>query len=202
MSDLMAQRAALRKQLRQARRQLTPEQQTDFSLELSLKLQQDPRIQQAQTLAYYLANDGEIDLTPFTQWAWQHGKTLCLPVLHPFSKGHLLFLHYHPGTELVPNSFGIPEPELSVLDVVPIAQIDAILLPLVGFDPQANRLGMGGGFYDRTLAQWHQQRHPMTTLIGVAHECQKVAQLPIAPWDVPLDEIITPISTYRNSQTL
>lgn len=202
MTDLMAQRASLRKQLRQARQTLSPQQQTLASEQLNQRLQKDPRIQQAQTLAYYLANDSEIDLSLFANWCQQQGKTLCLPVLHPFSKGHLLFLHHHPNTLLIPNCFGIPEPELSVLDVVPIAQIDVILLPLVGFDPQGNRLGMGGGFYDRTLAQWHQKRHPMTALIGVAHECQKVAELPIAPWDVPLDEVVTPESSYVNNQSL
>ena len=198
MTDLMTERDHLRKQLRQARRSLLPAQQAQASQALCQRLQQDDRIQQAQTLAYYLANDSEIDLSLFAQWCWQQGKKLCLPVLHPVSKGHLLFLHHHHNSTLIPNSYGIPEPELNVQDVTPIHHIDAILLPLVGFDPQANRLGMGGGFYDRTLAQWHQQRHPMTALIGVAHECQHVNKLPIAPWDVPLDEVITPSSSFFN----
>lgn len=194
----MAQRALLRKQLRANRKALTTEQQKSASHELCQRLSQHQQLQQAQTIALYLANDGEIDLSPFLAYCWQQGKKICLPVLHPVVDSSLLFLHYQAETPLLHNSYGIPEPALNVQNVVPIAEIDAILLPLVGFDAHANRLGMGGGYYDRTLAQWHQQRHPMTTLIGVAHECQRVPQLPIASWDVPLDKVMTPKRSYSS----
>ena len=69
-------------------------------------------------------------------------------------------------------------------------------MPLVAFDKQGNRLGMGGGFYDRTLARLHEQNWQKPQLIGLAHECQKVDALPIESWDVPLKTIITPDKTY------
>ncbi|GGA71941.1 5-formyltetrahydrofolate cyclo-ligase [Neiella marina] len=196
MNNLMAERATLRKLLRQKRQALSSSDQTQASINLDSQLQSHAVLQQAKTIAVYLANDGEIDLTRFCHWCWHHDKQLCLPVLHPFSKSHLLFLKYQPTTPMKRNRFGIFEPELNATQVVPLGQLDAILLPLVGFDSDANRLGMGGGFYDRTLSQWHQQRHPATALLGVAHECQQVPGLPIASWDVPLDAVITPACEY------
>ena len=83
MSDLMASRAQLRTQLRQARNALTSSEQQAASQALCTRLSQDPCIQSAQTLALYLAQDGEIDLTPLIQWCWQQQKRVCLPILHP-----------------------------------------------------------------------------------------------------------------------
>ncbi len=191
MTDLMAQRNRLRQTLRQRRQALTPQQQEQAAQRLTKKLLLHPAIEQAHTIAYYLANDGEINLMLFAQAIQQQGKRLCLPRLHPFAKKHLLFLKHTLGAPLSANRFGIPEPILALPDVVPITQVDVILLPLVGYDLAHNRLGMGGGFYDRTLALWHQQRHPQTALIGVAHRCQEVSQLPVMPWDVPLDQVLT-----------
>lgn len=197
MMNLMAERAELRKLLRHKRQALSAAEQQSASTHLAERLIQLPQIQTANTIAVYLANDGEIDLTRFCHWCWHHDKQLCLPVLHPFSKNHLLFLNYHPTTPMRRNRFGIYEPELSALTVVPIEQLDTILLPLVGFDEDANRLGMGGGFYDRTLAHWQLQRHSGAALIGVAHDCQQVPELPIAHWDVPLDTVITPSAQHH-----
>ncbi len=89
------------------------------------------------------------------------------------------------------NRFGIIEPQLNCQQIVPLSTIDIICTPLVAFDQQGNRLGMGGGFYDRTLTQWHHQRlgpYP----IGLAHDCQEVDSVPTEHWDVPLPEILTP----------
>ena len=67
-----------------------------------------------------------------------------LPVLHPFSRGNLLFLHYHPHSELVVNRLKITEPKLDVRDVLPLSELDVLITPLVAFDEQGQRLGMGG----------------------------------------------------------
>ena len=70
-------------------------------------------------------------------------------------------------------------------------------MPLVGFDAAGNRLGMGGGFYDRTLAFMQRVPRPSPVLIGVAHQCQQEAQLPAAAWDIPLQLIVTDKKTIR-----
>jgi 5-formyltetrahydrofolate cyclo-ligase len=73
---------------------------------------------------------------------------------------------------------------------------------LVGFDRACHRLGMGAGFYDRSLAFLQQRRHwRRPRLIGLAHECQRVEALAPKPWDIPLDAVITEAAIYRRADT-
>ncbi|MBG2710959.1 5-formyltetrahydrofolate cyclo-ligase [Proteus mirabilis] len=188
-ASLFQQRDEIRKSIRQKRRLLTQEQQHGAALKLCEQVLTHPKIKQAQTIALFLSFDGEIDTSPLISQLWALNKQVCLPVLHPFHRHHLLFLRYTPSTTLVKNRFNISEPPLNVNAVIPLSNIDIIFTPLVAFDEQGQRLGMGGGFYDRTLENWQQKSfYPM----GLAHTCQQVAHLPIANWDVPLPEIITP----------
>lgn len=191
---LSTQRQQIRQTIRQARRQLTPEQQKIAAEQAKLNALQHPKIAQAKNIALFLSFDGEINTQPLIDALWQQNKQIYLPVLHPFSAHHLLFLHYHPDSLLVKNRFNIAEPPLDVRDVLPPEQLDVMLIPLVAFDSQGQRLGMGGGFYDRTLANWQKSGfYP----IGLAHDCQHVEQLPVAHWDIPLPEIITPKKIWR-----
>ncbi|MBW3140638.1 5-formyltetrahydrofolate cyclo-ligase [Ferrimonas balearica] len=182
-------RAACRHQLRQARRALSPEQQKQAAIGLARHLPDHTLVQHAQSVALYIANDGELDPHLLAEVLHTRGKRLALPVLHPFHSQHLLFLEFQPGQPMRTNRYGIPEPDLDKTRVVPMAELDLILLPLVGFDNAGNRMGMGGGFYDRTLGCLDMGARPQ--LIGLAHECQRVDQLPVAPWDVPMDAIAT-----------
>lgn len=150
-----------------------------------------PEIIRAESVAVFLSFDGELDTSPLIQQLWQQGKRVYLPVLHPFCAGHLLFLRYAPDTELVRNHLKIMEPRLDVRQVLPLPQLDILLTPLVAFDHQGQRLGMGGGFYDRTL-QYRKQMSRGPYPIGLAHDCQQVDALPVESWDIPLPEIITP----------
>ncbi|HFF1653830.1 TPA: 5-formyltetrahydrofolate cyclo-ligase [Providencia rettgeri] len=191
---LSTQRQQIRQTIRQARRQLTPEQQKIAAEQAKLNALQHPKIAQAKNIALFLSFDGEINTQPLIDALWQQNKQIYLPVLHPCSAHHLLFLHYHPDSQLVKNRFNIAEPPLDVRDVLPPEQLDVMLIPLVAFDSQGQRLGMGGGFYDRTLANWQKSGfYP----IGLAHDCQHVEQLPVAHWDIPLPEIITPKKIWR-----
>ncbi|WIV87503.1 5-formyltetrahydrofolate cyclo-ligase [Proteus appendicitidis] len=188
-TSLFQQRDEIRKAIRQKRRLLTLAEQQQAADKLCKQVLTHPKIEQAQTIALFLSFDGEIDTSPLISQLWTLNKQVCLPVLHPFHRHHLLFLRYTPSTVLVKNRFNISEPPLNVNMVIPISNIDIIFTPLVAFDEQGQRLGMGGGFYDRTLENWQQKSfYPM----GLAHTCQQVAHLPIANWDVPLPEIITP----------
>lgn len=188
-TSLFQQRDEIRKAIRQKRRLLTLAEQQQAADKLCKQVLTHPKIEQAQTIALFLSFDGEIGTSPLISQLWALNKQVCLPVLHPFHRHHLLFLRYTPSTVLVKNRFNISEPPLNVNMVIPISNIDIIFTPLVAFDEQGQRLGMGGGFYDRTLENWQQKSfYPM----GLAHTCQQVAHLPIANWDVPLPEIITP----------
>ncbi|MFA0552767.1 5-formyltetrahydrofolate cyclo-ligase [Vibrio lentus] len=189
-------RSEFRKQIRIKRNALSGEQQTQSGLDLVQQCAQLDEVQSAQHIALYISIDGELDTQPLIEWLWAQGKQTYLPVLHPFSAGHLLFLHYSPDTPTVLNKYGIVEPQLNQLLVKPCQQLDLILTPLVGFDSQGHRLGMGGGYYDRTLARWFETGNGATP-IGLAHDCQHVDRLPIEDWDIPLPKIVTPSKTWQ-----
>ena len=198
-------RQVLRSKIRQKRQSLTNEEQQQAASNLLLQLKNNPKITQAEHIAIYLANDSELNALPFIHWCWQQNKAVYLPVIHPFSAGQLLFLKYDNNTKMQTNQYGISEPKLDVTAIKLITDIDIMFTPLVAFDPQGNRLGMGGGFYDRTLARWHQayQKNKQTNKqakpypIGLAHSCQQVDNNPSELWDIPLPEIITPDQHYR-----
>lgn len=185
----MNARTLLRKEVRARRNALHIDEQISAGQNLAKRLSQHIKIRQAQRIALYLTNDGELSTEHIIEWCWQHNKEVYLPVVHPFSKGHLLFLRYQKDTSLVSNRYGILEPKLNVGNVCPLAELDVLCTPLVAFDSSGARLGMGGGFYDRSLVNWQ-----LTNLypIGIAHDCQQVDNVPIEPWDIPLPEIITP----------
>lgn len=180
-------RQQLRQHIRKARRNLTALQQQQAAQRITQQALSFIEQHQAQHIALYLAVDGEIATQPLIEQLWQQGKNVYLPVLHPFCKGHLLFLRYLPDTLMKQNKYGIFEPHLNVQNVIPLEQLDVIFTPLVVFDKQGNRLGMGGGFYDRTLQHW-QQKHFIP--IGLAHQCQQVDTLPVESWDMPLERIL------------
>jgi len=189
-------RKQLRQSIRTKRQALTPLQQQQAAQQLLKQITQLPGLKTAKSVAIYLAADGEIDPMPSIQWLWQRGYQVCLPVIHPFSKGQLLFLKYHPDTIMVLNRYKIREPKLAATDIVPVNDIDIIFTPLVAFDASGQRMGMGGGYYDRTLAPWL-AHNPNATAIGLAHDCQQVTKLACETWDVPLPIILTPSQTWQ-----
>jgi 5-formyltetrahydrofolate cyclo-ligase len=182
----------LRSQLRTNRRSLTAEQQQLASSRLLSVALPSLQPKKVKRLALYLAMDGELDLSPFIETCWERNIEVYLPILHRF-RATLWFAQYLPTTPLYNNRFNIPEP----LHANPIRswQLNWVMLPLVGFDEHGGRLGMGGGFYDRTFA--HMNRWPKKPkLFGVAHECQKVEQIPLESWDIRLDGVISDGAFY------
>ncbi|WNC10124.1 5-formyltetrahydrofolate cyclo-ligase [Pseudomonas coleopterorum] len=190
-------RQQLRRQLRAARRALTPAQQRQAAQGLYRQLAQHPLFRRARHIALYLPNDGEIDPRPLLREAQRRGKRTYLPVLSDWPRTKMVFQQVRRGEKLRPNRFGIPEPCIQRARQRTIWALDLILLPLVGFDDEGGRLGMGGGFYDRSLAYrarrtaWH-----APVLLGLAHECQKVGRLAQASWDVPLQGTVTDRGWY------
>ena len=190
-------KSSLRQSLRLARTQLTHPEQLAASIGLCRQLLLHPRFINSQKLAVYISNDGEIDLQPLIHLAWSLRKDVYLPVLHPFRQGELVFMRYEPGQALAKNRFGIPEP-LSPHDTrAPSWMMDLVLTPLVGFDEKGNRMGMGGGFYDRTFAFVKGNTRPRKPyLMGTAHECQKTEELVLESWDITMNGIVTGSHTY------
>ena len=190
-------RVQLRRQLRAARRALTPLQQRRAALELYRQLAQHPLFRRSRHIAMYLPNDAEIDPRLLLRAAQRRGKHTYLPVLNDWPRTKMVFQRVVAGEKLRPNRFGIPEPHIQRALHRKVWALDLILLPLVGFDELGGRLGMGGGFYDRSLAYrgrrsaWHKP-----ILLGLAHECQKVEKLSQASWDVPLQGTLTDQGWY------
>ena len=140
------------------------------------------------SFAAYLSDNGELDTQPLLTRLARTGKHLQLPCIISDWRGrHMQFHGYRLGDALQRNIFGLPQPANLVNPAV--AGPDVLLLPLVAFDTNGARLGMGGGFYDRYGAA-----HPHQLRIGLAHEVQRSAgPLPTDAWDVPLDAVITEV---------
>jgi 5-formyltetrahydrofolate cyclo-ligase len=182
-------RAEIRQIIRQKRNALSPQQQTNAATLISDKIIQ--LVKPNDVVALYLANDGEISPNLTIRRLQQNKVTTLLPVMHSFNKGYLNFQTYSKNTSMVKNSFAILEPQLNAQQTYNLSKINYIFMPLVAFDISGNRLGMGGGFYDRTLSKID-TLETKPKLIGLAHDCQQVDELPNQPWDIPLDFIITP----------
>jgi 5-formyltetrahydrofolate cyclo-ligase len=179
----------LRREIRHARRALTPKARAHCSHKIIANLSSCHLLWSAQNIACFWPNDGEVDLTDLFEELWHRGKQVLLPVIDGQA---LWFAPYEPGTRLVSNQFGIPEPALKRQQACPKLAIDLVLMPLVAFDSHGHRLGMGGGFYDRTFAYLrHRKRLLRPRLIGAAFTFQQREQLPANAWDIPLNGVVT-----------
>lgn len=194
-------RQQLRTQLRKARRALNLSQQRQAARNLYLQLAQNPLFRRAKHISLYIPNDGEIDPRLLLREAQRRGKKTYLPVLSAWPRTKMVFQRVSHGEKFIPNRFRIPEPRGNIARQRAVWTLDLILLPLVGFDELGGRLGMGGGFYDRSLAyqarriSWHKP-----VLLGLAHECQKVERLAQASWDVPMHGTVTDKRWYGADQ--
>lgn len=193
-------RQSLRKAFRDKRLSLSSEQQMTAAQGLVKQYRQNALFQGAENIALYLSFNGEINTQPLIDYLWSLNRQVFVPILHPFCKGHLLLQKFTHDTKMRENHFGILEPMLDVQRVCPVEKLDILFTPLVAFDLSGNRLGMGGGFYDRTLSgvkNIDKQRQPM--VIGLAHELQKSAALPTEVWDIGLPYILTANKLYSFS---
>ena len=188
----MPARSDQRKQLRARRRNLTEPERLERSASLCRELARQPVFRTSKRIAAYLPADGEVDTTVLIELAWTMGKQVYLPVLIPYRANRLWFARYEPDTPLVSNRFGIAEPANVHRQRIAPQALDLVLTPLVGFDHNGHRLGMGGGFYDRSFAYLLHRKHWYRPhLIGLAYDFQQLPRLPAQPWDVPLTAVVT-----------
>ena len=182
--------ANIRQQYRQIRRKLPESTQTLHASLLKQNINDLLGSSKALKIAAYIATQGEISLD---QWIAENTHhQVFLPKLYEVNAPELRFAELTEKTQWEKNRFNILEPEASWENTLLAEQLDIVLLPLVAFDREGHRLGMGGGYYDRSLAFKLSRKnsfHPK--LIGIAHSCQEYPQLSHQSWDVPLDSIIT-----------
>ena len=185
-------RDALRTDLRGRRRALPPAERIAAAERLARRLAALSFMPRSGAVAGYWAMDGEIALHAW-QVALPPGVDYCLPVLH--HDGRLRFAPWRPGAPLAPNRFGIPEPEVAADTLLPAESLALVVMPLVGFDASGHRLGMGGGWYDRTFA-FRRGRPVAPWLVGAAFSLQQVDAIRPEPWDVPMDGLCTERDTF------
>ena len=190
-------RKQLRREMRHKRRSLMPSEANRAGRHLLKQFRRCPEYLRASRVALYLKNDGEIDTRFMLQDLWQRKREVLLPVLHPLRPGHLVFIRYDARTKMTSNRFGIAEPDFRYGVKVSARFISLICLPLVAFDARGNRLGMGGGFYDRTLAFKQGLQSTRPALAGCAYGFQEVTRLPVESWDIPLRMIVTDREVIR-----
>nr|VFK62227.1 MAG: 5-formyltetrahydrofolate cyclo-ligase [Candidatus Kentron sp. TUN]VFK65623.1 MAG: 5-formyltetrahydrofolate cyclo-ligase [Candidatus Kentron sp. TUN]VFK71783.1 MAG: 5-formyltetrahydrofolate cyclo-ligase [Candidatus Kentron sp. TUN] len=180
----------IRLQIRRERRELSHASRVYCARRLVANLTGSPLFQRSRRIACFSPQDGEIDLSFLFSRLFSMGKRTYLPVLHGKK---LWFFPFDANTPFTRNKYGIPEPKVSPdLRCAPQA-LDLVLTPLVAFDMAGNRLGMGGGYYDRTFAYLlHRRVFIKPMLIGVAYAFQHVMVLPTRNhWDIPLNGVVT-----------
>ena len=185
-----AAKAELRQQLRARRLDLALSQRSDFDDLIRQHLYQliDSRIPVSGNLsiAAFWPFDGEPDITPVCRRLWDLGGEIALPVIGSASENTMNFHHWHRDTQLEQNSFGIYEPQHTAIKM--ISEFDILLIPIVGYDRFGNRLGMGGGYYDRQLAKLNKMSTPLKA--GIAYSLQETAEMGVDEWDIPLHGVV------------
>ena len=180
------QRLYLRQHLKERRRQLTERQK--LSTAVQQQILNHPFLTETRHIASYQSLPDELDTWALNQELLSRGHRLALPVITPTLKGQMNFYTVSSLETLRVNQYGIKEPLPDEKLKVRPDYIEVMLVPLLGFDLKGNRLGMGGGYYDRML-----KKVSVSCLtVGLAFDEQEVDALQNEPWDMPLDEVITP----------
>ncbi len=175
----------LRARLRTWLGSLTPAEVKDRSAAAAGLLFQQPEYKKAEILMIFLSVPGEIDTTPVTLRAWQDRKRVLAPKVS-WEQRRMLPIEIRSLDDGVAHSpMGIREPVHGV--PIPVADIDLVIVPGLGFDPLGNRLGRGRGFFDRFLS--HKDFRGVAC--ALAFEEQFVENIPAGPHDIPVDMLVT-----------
>ena len=183
-------RSQLRQHLRAKRVQLNASERLSAATALAATLEQLPEFIVDARIAGYWAVRGEMPLLAAFASLRAREQNYCLPILT--DSGVLRFASWRPGIALATNRFGIPEPDVARDRQFVANDLDVALVPLVGFDRRGNRLGSGGGWYDRSFAFLRNTLRPARPiLVGIGYHFQEIPALEPEPWDVRLDFVAT-----------
>ena len=186
--------AVIRDTIKARRNALSCVDVADASIEISRRLWTLPALSRARRIACYFPVGREVDCRFFISAAWERGRTVLLPVL---SGPELKFSIYDSETIFLRNRHDIPEPTTKKSQLVKPREIDVVLAPLVAFDTLGNRIGMGGGYYDRSFRYTRDHvAWQRPTLVGLAYEFQKVPKIKARSWDIPLRFVVTEKNLY------
>lgn len=180
---------AMRNTIKQVRSKVSVSYRALASNQICTRIKALEQYRRAKNIALYFAINNEIELSSIWNSAPLHGKFCYFPALNKDLT--LSFLPATPATPFKNNKYGIPEPDVSFDTAIPVEELDLIIMPLVAFDMRCTRLGMGAGYYDRTL-----ENKELKALFGVAFQFQLVDFIDPQPWDIPLDAVITQKAIY------
>jgi 5-formyltetrahydrofolate cyclo-ligase len=188
-----------RRRLRRLRAAVAGEERLAAGRAICRTLERLPVFRRGARVALYLPMRGEVDVRPSLLSAWRRGITVFVPRIVNRRRGRMNFVPWSPGAAERRNSYGIAEPVARDGERVRPLELDLVLMPVVGFDREGNRLGMGAGYYDRALRHrrdtarsWRRPR-----LVGLAFACQEVESIASSPWDVALDVVVTERGVVR-----
>jgi 5-formyltetrahydrofolate cyclo-ligase len=190
-------RKTLRAELRAKRRAVTPEQRARAARQVARNVDRVFRLRPGMRVAIYASFREELDSAPLLRLARQRGCRIFLPRIDTRTVS-IEFVEALAGGRETINHLGIVEPHGT--RAIGARWLDLVLLPLVGFDARGMRLGMGGGYYDRTFA--FRNRHTAwrgPRLVGVAYSFQQVPSIAHEAHDVHLDAVVTEAGVIRCS---
>ena len=177
------EKAALRAEIRAARRELAPEVRRASALAVAQKLASMPELASGTVLAY-MPMKYELDILPAVDMLRAKGARVAFPLCIENGGLRLFVPAEHNG--FVTGAYGIMEPDIDTAEEVYPDELSAVLLPAVGFDIAFNRLGQGGGYYDRLLAGLN------CFTLAVGFDCQLMGRVPTEPTDRQVEAIVTP----------
>jgi 5-formyltetrahydrofolate cyclo-ligase len=189
-------KSILRDTYHDIRNGLSEDYQKKSSLKICTNIQKLDPYRYAKRIGLYHAFKREVDLDALWQKAPRQGKFCYFPILNEDQT--LAFLPATPATSFQKNQYGILEPVVDRGMAIPISELQVVMVPLVVFDKEGTRIGMGGGYYDRSLGEVEK----LPFLIGVAYEFQRHPRIEADAWDVPLDVIITEKTIYWREKGL
>lgn len=192
-ASISRERTRIRASLKAARSALSEQVRWLKATQAADHLSQSSLFKRANKIALYIAVGAECPTLPVTVAAETAGKALHYPTLNPRLQDRMQFVKIDADTHWRTGRFHIPEPVPHRRGAfASLRHLDLVVIPLVGFDHCGNRLGMGAGFYDRSLAFRRLRRHWLKPfLLGLAYDCQQTGKIPCQPWDVPLDGVVT-----------
>lgn len=155
-----------------------------------------PEVIRARNILLYCAFRTEVETEQLSKSLLHMKKKLCMPLVKPLEKELLPMIIDEEDYPLQPGYCGIPEPVWCTSRCAAAEHLDIVILPGLVFDKNGNRLGYGGGYYDRFLAC----KAPQALRLGLAFSCQLVPSIPAQNHDMRLDILVTEKEILRWSR--
>lgn len=186
--SILPNKLELRNKYRLLRSEINPVLRAQYAEQAAGLLQAHALFQSSRHIACYMSFADEMPTEAFFKKIWDANKICYLPTLADGKS--LIFAQYDKGDEVQPNQYGINEP-VNAKHFIKPEKLDLVLMPLLAFDDQGNRLGTGGGYYDRTFAFMSTEKPHQPYLLGVGYSVQYCDQLHPESWDISLQGVLT-----------